>query len=325
MKLILQRLPQEPDKSFIVYHEKEPFLSSPWHYHPEYELLLILKSSGKRIIGDHIGYFQPGDLVLMGSQLPHVYDNDPSYLVGNPDLYAEAIVIQFLPDFLGSRFFDIPELQRLMEVLEKSAQGLWIKGLTHDLIAERMKAMLTMDGLQRLISLLIIFDILVKSDEYETLASRGFLKNFAFSESERFRKVIQYIMKHFTDDIPLSQIAAVASMTPSNFCSFFKNYYRLTFVEYLNQIRIGYACKLLGESKKNVSEIAYESGFRNMANFNRQFKKTKGVAPGDYRKSLSQKFQANAPSLAGIKRRTEFYELSQSSEVNETLDGASLV
>jgi AraC-like DNA-binding protein len=220
-----------------------------------------------------------------------VYDNDPLYLEGIPGLNAEAVVIQFLPDFLGKQFFSIPEMQRFMDFLEKSSQGLRIIGTTRKVIAERMKAMLKMDGIQRLISLLIIFDILSKTTDYETLASRGFMKNFEISASERFRKVIEYIMKNFTEDIPLSTIAEVAHMTPTNFCTFFKNYYRLTFVEYLNKIRIGYACKLLGEGNKNVSEIAYESGFRNLSNFNRQFKKAKEMSPGEYRQSLSQKFQ----------------------------------
>lgn len=303
MKLILQRLPQEPDKSFIVYLEKEPFFSSPWHYHPEFELTLILKSTGKRIIGDHIGYFQEGDLVLIGAHLPHVYDNDPIYFEANPGLSAESIVIQFLPDFLGKPFYNIPEVQRCMEFLKQSSQGLRITGATRKIIEKRMKAMLAMDGMERLVSLLAILDILSKSKEYEILASQGFMKNFEVSASERFRKVAEYIMQHFTDDITLCTIAEVANMTPSNFCTFFKNYYRLTFVEYLNKIRIGYACKLIGEGNKNVSEIAYESGFRNLSNFNRQFKKTKGMSPCQYRTSIFRNFRENARYTDSVTNR----------------------
>lgn len=289
MKLILQRLVQDSDKSFIVYHEKEPFFSSPWHYHPEYELVLIVKSTGKCIIGDHIEHFQEGDLFFMGIELPHVFDNDDSYL--NGDLEAEAIVVQFLPDFLGKQFLKAPEFQPLSAVLNKSARGMKISGITRHMIADKMKAMLEMDGLQRLTALMSVFDILSKTSEYELLASGGFIHNFEASSSERFRKVTNYIMKNFTDDIPLSSIAEVANMTPTNFCTFFKNFYRQTFVEYLNNIRIGYACKLLGEDGKNVSEIAYESGFKNISNFNRQFKKNKGVSPATYRKALSKKYQ----------------------------------
>jgi AraC-like DNA-binding protein len=291
MKLILQRLVQDPDKSFIVYHEKEPFFSSPWHYHPEYELLLILKSTGKCIIGDQIEHFKEGDLFVLGTELPHVFDNDASYMEGGQDLEAQGIVVQFLPDFLGKEFLQAPEFQALNEVLKKSARGMKISGITRHLIADKMNSMLDMDGLQRLTALLSIFDILSKTAEFELLASRGFISNFEASSSERFQKVTNYIMKNFTDDIPLSSIAEVANMTPTNFCTFFKNFYRQTFVEYLNNIRIGYACKLLGEDGKNISEIAYESGFKNISNFNRQFKKNKGVSPAAYRKSLSKKYQ----------------------------------
>lgn len=289
MKLILQRLVQEPDKSFIVYHEKEPFFSSPWHHHPEFELVLITKSTGKRIIGDHIGYFQEGDLVLIGSQLPHVYDNDPVYSAGISGLKAEAIVIQFLPDFLGDRFFKAPEFQPFRECLEKSARGLKISGPTGVQVADLMKAMLDMDGLQRLVSLLSIFHKLSRTTDFELLASPGFMNHFEVSASERVRKVTEYIMKNFTDEISLNTIADVANMTPTNFCTFFKKYYRETFVRYLNNIRIGYSCKLIGEDHKNISEIAYESGFKNISNFNRQFKRVKRIGPAEYRQSLSRK------------------------------------
>jgi len=291
MKLILQRLVQDPDKSFIVYHEKEPFFSCPWHYHPEYELVLITKSSGKRIIGDHIGYFQEGDLVFIGTQLPHVYDNDPLYAQNSSGLQAEAIVIHFLPEFLGNEFFKAPEFQRFSVFLEKANQGIKITGSTGIRIAKIMKDMINMDGLQRLVSLLSIYSLLSESTECELLASRGFMSNFEISASERVKKVTEYMMKNFTSDITLDVIADIASMTPTNFCTFFKKYYHQTFIKYLNSLRIGYACKLLGQLDKNISEIAYGSGFKNISNFNRQFKKMKGVSPAEYRQSLSRKFQ----------------------------------
>ncbi len=291
MKLILQRLVQAPDKSFIVYHEKEPFFSSPWHYHPEYELVLITKSTGKRIIGDHIGYFEEGDLVFIGSQLPHVYDNDPLYMTGVPGLNAEAIVIQFLPEFLGNVLSQAPELESFRHFLEKSSKGLQISGTTRARVASLMVAMVEMDGLQRLISLLSIFDQLANTIDYAPLASPGFLNNFDVSASDRVRKVTEYMMNNFTRDIPLTRIAEVASMTPTNFCTFFRKYYRETFVSYLNNIRVGYACKLLAQKDMNISEIGYRSGFKNTSNFNRQFKKLKKVTPAEYRQSLSVKFQ----------------------------------
>jgi AraC-like DNA-binding protein len=286
MKLILQRLVQDPDKSFIFFYEKEPFFSSPWHYHPEFELLLILKSSGRCTIGDHTEDFREGDLFFMGKELPHVFDNDPIYRKGKEGLQAEGIVIQFLPDLLGKDFLGAPEFKAFLRVLENSARGLKMSGIAKELISDKMRRMLNMNSLQRLTMLLSIFDILSKTTEYRLLASPDYVHSFESSSLERFRKITNYIMKNFTDEISLSAIAEVANITPTNFCTYFKQFYRQTFVEYLNNIRVGYACKLFGRYEKNISEIAFESGFKNISNFNRQFKKYKGLSPAKYRQSL---------------------------------------
>lgn len=293
MKLILQRLMQDSDESFIVYHEKEPFFSCPWHYHPEYELVLILKSTGKRIIGDHVGDFMEGDLVFIGSGLPHVYDNTTTdtYIEADTGLEAEALVVQFLPDLLGRKFLHLPEFKRLKKMLEKAQQGVCITGETRDKVAAQMVEMHQTKGMSRLIGLLSIFAILSKSTEYELLASPGFMHNFENSATERYRHITEYIMKNFSEEIPLATIADVANMTTTYFCTFFKNYYGQTFVEYLNNIRIGYACKLLGSTEKNIADIAMESGFNNISNFNRQFRKVKDITPAEYRRSLSVKLQ----------------------------------
>ena len=291
MKLILQRLVQDPDKSFIFFHEKEPFFSSPWHYHPEFELLLILKSSGKCTIGDHTEDFREGDLFFIGKELPHVFDNDPRYRTGKKGLHAEGIVIQFLPDLLGKDFLQAPEFKSFLKILENSARGLKMSGIAKELISDKMRRMLSMNGLQRLTMLLSIFDILSKTTEYKLLAKANYVHSLDPPSLERFIKITNYIMKNFTDEIPLSAIAEVANITPTNFCTYFKQFYRQTFVEYLNNIRIGHACKLFGKYDKNISEIAFESGFKNISNFNRQFKKYKGLSPAKYRQSLISTYQ----------------------------------
>ena len=143
-----------------------------------------------------------------------------------------------------------------------------------------------MKGLQRLATLLSIFDIMSTTTEYTLLASPKFVQNFQYESSDRFRKVTEYIMQNFNEDISLPEIASVASMGVTAFCNFFKEQFRVTFVEYLNTVRIGHACKLLAENERNVVEVAYECGFNNLANFNRQFKKIKNMTPTCYRKTL---------------------------------------
>lgn len=286
MKAVEYRLPKEFDKSFIVFRERGCFFPVPWHYHPEYELVLVTKSTGRRMVGDHIGYFNAGDLVLMGPMLPHVWVNDTKYINGNNKDAADAIVVQFVEDFLGEKFLQLPEIEAFKKVLNLSAYGLEIKGDTRDSINELMKRMLTANGLQRLSMLFAIFDLLSTTREYQLLASPAFISNTTLHESDRFNNITEYIMRNFDNEISLNEVASVANMATTTFCNFFKEHYRVTFMEYVTEIRIGHACKLLSDPNKNIVEAAYESGFNNLANFNRQFKKIKNMTPSAYRKML---------------------------------------
>lgn len=287
MKSIELGFPLEFDKSFVVFEEIGKFFPCPWHYHSEYELVLVLKSTGRRMVGDHIGYFNEGDLVFMGSLLPHVWKNDPVFTKGQADCLAEAIVIHFKDTFLGEKFFEIPEMEAFKGFLKKSNHGMVIKGKAKENINALMKRMPGMNGLQRLSTLISIFDILSGTTEYDLLASPGFVKNIHLQGSDRFNKINEYIMQNFDQEIALPEVASVANMAVTTFCNFFKEHYRVTFVEYLNTVRIGHACKLLAEKNQNIVEISYECGFNNLANFNRQFKKYKGMTPTHYRKTVN--------------------------------------
>ncbi len=284
MKAVEFNLPQEIDKSFIVFRETGDYFPAPWHYHSHYEFVLVTQSTGRRMVGDHIGHFDAGDLVFMGSMLPHVWINDATYLHKTADQQADATVIHFSDNFLGEEFMNIPEIEQFKKVLKIAERGMVIKGKTRSNIDTLMQAMHEMNGLQRLSALFSIFDMMSQTTEYELLASPSFIQNFPYASSHRFKRINEYILKNFNQDISLSQIAEVANMGVTSFCSFFRDQYRLTFVEYLTTVRIGHACKLLSEKNKSIIEIAYESGFNNLANFNRQFKKTKSMTPSDYRR-----------------------------------------
>ncbi len=287
MKAVEYRLPQEFDKSFIVFVEKGKFFPCPWHYHPEYELVLVTKSTGVRMVGDNVGYFDEGDLVFLGPVLPHLWINDPEYINGTADTLAEAIVIHFVDNFLGENFFEIPEMRPLKNFLLLSKHGMVIKGNTRERINALMKQMLHMNGIQRIAALFTKFDILCNSSDYDLLASPGYLKHSQLDCTNRFSNVTDYIMRNFDHDITLKDIASIANMAVTTFCNFFKEQYRVTFVEYLNIVRVGHACKFLSEREENVVTIAYKCGFNNLANFNRQFKKIKKMTPSEYRRTLN--------------------------------------
>ncbi len=222
----------------------------------------------------------------MGPKIPHVWINDDKYTKGLADTNADAIVIHFLDDFLGESFFQLPEMEHIKNFLDLSHHGIVINGKAKEKIGKMMKDMLEMNGIQRLASLIQIFDTLASNTAYELLASPGFVQDSHLRCSDRFSKVTEYILRNFNNEITLPEIAAVANMAVTTFCNFFKEQYRVTFIEYLNKVRIGYACKLLHEHKQNIVEIAYECGFNNLANFNRQFKKLKHMTPRDYRRAL---------------------------------------
>jgi len=287
MKAIEQRLPQDFDKSFVVFRETGKYFPCPWHFHPEYELVLVLRSTGRRMVGDHIGYFNEGDLVFMGAGIPHVWINDQEFFNGQVDYDADAIVIHFMDRFLGEQFLSIPEMENFKNILRLSSRGIVLYGETREKINALMKNMITMSGLKRLSALFDIFDLLANSTEYELLASPGFTQKIELKSTDRFGKVTEYIMRNFDKDITLPEAASIANMAVTTFCNFFRDHFRVTFVEYVNTIRVGYACKLLGDEDRNIVEIAYESGFKNLANFNRQFKRLKNMTPSEYRRTIS--------------------------------------
>lgn len=287
MKAIEMRLPRDFDKSFILFRETEKYFPTTLHYHPEYELVLIVSSTGRRMVGDHIGHFDADDLVFMGPKLPHVWMNDPQYLNGHADQQADAIVIQFVEEFLGEKFLSIPEMADFKKVLELSSQGMVIKGATRKKINSLMKGMVEMNGLQLLSALFMIFELLSNTSEYELLGSPGFVQTIQLQSPSRFTKVTEYIMCNFDRNITLSEVASNSNMAITTFCNFFKANYRVSFINYVNIVRIGYACKLLNDSDKNIVEVAYECGYNCLANFNRQFKKLKKMTPTEYRRTLN--------------------------------------
>lgn len=288
MKPIIERLKKEAKASFVLQKDVFPFYPTPWHYHPEYELVLVLKSRGKKIIGDHISDFSDGDLTFMGPYLPHAYQNDQVYYEGNPELTAEAIVIHFSENFLGEYFFNISEMEPIHILFEESVTGFAITGKARRLVAEKMEKMLQIKGPQKIIELLTILHIIAETNEKKKLAKPGFIDNYRMSGSEKITKVCDYIMKNFTKDISLQEVAKIANMSQNSFCHFFKQRTRKTFINFLNEVRIGYACKLLSNGQYNISEICYMSGFHNLSNFNRQFKKTVQKTPLEYKKELNK-------------------------------------
>lgn len=276
MKAVFEQLNTEQSSSFILRQFDVPKFDAPFHFHPEYELTLILKGEGQRYVGQQVSEFFAGDLVFLGSNLPHCWINQPIENVS-------AIVIQFGELFLGKGIVDLPEMQKVKVFLEKSKSGFEIIGKTREILTEKIVALQHKTALQKIAGLLEIFDILSNSTEITTIDDFFFEHQYNQSETARFQKVFSYLIENFKEEITLEQIANIADLSPTSFCRYFKNITNKTFVEVLIEFRLQYACQLLNKTDLPIQQIAFQSGFGDIPYFNKLFKKHKKLTPKEWR------------------------------------------
>lgn len=279
MQAILEKISHDRNHSFSLFEYQDRRFDCPFHHHPEIELNLILGSSGHRYVGDHIGRFSPGDLVLMGPDLPHMYINDATF-----SGRAHSIFLQFLPECLGPNFFQLGELRCIRRLFERAHVGLSFHGRTREKVAPLLVRFAGLNGLERVMAFLDIFDILAKSKEFRVLASPAYSPSLALYQGERINRVCALISKKFREGISQAEAARTAGMSPPSFSRFFRRATNRTFRAFLNEVRIGHASHLLLETDRTVAEICYESGFGNLSNFNRQFLKLRKISPRAYRR-----------------------------------------
>ncbi len=285
MKVAKVRLFQEPHKSFIYYRENNPF--TLWHHHPEYELCLITKGRGKRMVGDNIDRFENNDLVFIGSYTPHECLCDPEYF-SPTGFQGEGIVIQFVYDFLGDKFFQVSENSNLNKFILGSTRGYAFFGQSKRRIISLMLKMEEMNDCEKLYALLSIFKIFATTREFDVLSSPAFSEPFWQDETGKMQKALKYILQNFQKNVKIKDLLEITNMSNTSFYAAFKQTYRMAFKDYLLNTRVGYACKLLTDASQNISGIAYDSGFGNISNFNRQFKKIKGITPSQYQEQIKK-------------------------------------
>lgn len=284
LPLFLKKNTRSFEQSFYIGKFSVNHTYDIWHNHSELEFLHVLNGSGTRFIGDSIESFSSGDLVLVGSNLPHVWRSDKIYYEGVPEIQAELILTQFTKDFAGKDFFSLPEMISVQELLEDSNQGLQILGKTRENVSERLVKLVAMDGGEKLLEFIQILNYISKTKEYRKLSSIGFVDSYQSKGSNRINKVHDFIMNNFMEDITLKEAADIANMNETAFCRYFKTTTLKTFTQFLNEVRIGYACRLLLHEDLNISGIGYECGFKNISYFNRVFKNSLGITPQQYQR-----------------------------------------
>jgi AraC-like DNA-binding protein len=268
-----------------VKREIVPYMDYPWHYHPEFEIIFVEKSYGIRLMGNHVGNFSDGDLMFISPNLPHVWKNDDDFYQGNNELLVDVYVIQFREDSLGEGFFDLPEFAQIKKLFKQGQQGLLIKGQECKEIAGLIKDVYKSSGMERLILFLRTLDIIANLTDYELLSGLGFTNSITSAETERINKVMDFLMDNYTREIKLEEIAGLINLNKSSFCRYFRSRTHKTCSQFINEIRIAHACKLLINKDMTISEICYETGYNNISHFNRQFKLITGLTAREYAKN----------------------------------------
>ena len=284
MKTLIKKTLESPLQSFVVKELKEPHFDPNWHFHPHYQLFTVVEGTGTRFIGDDIRPFSVGDTVFLGPNMPHLWRSDRAYFEKDSGLKTQGIVVYFTADFLGKDFFEKPEMYALKHLFETGERGLDIQGKMRQLVKKELKELTLTSGFDSILKLLSLLQKLAQSNDYQYITSIGYENTHKLSETERMRLVHEYVLKHYKEKISLSAVASLANMTGAAFCRYFKNRTNKTFSEFVSEIRIGHACKLLLEDKVSIAQICYESGFNTVSNFNNQFKMLKGKSPKQYQK-----------------------------------------
>ena len=278
----LEKVFSNYDSSIAVKREITHYMDYPLHYHPEFEIIYVEKSYGIRLMGNHIGNFCDGDLMFISPNLPHVWKNDNDFYLNNENLFVDVYVIHFREDALKSGFFDLPELEHIKKLFLTGQQGMFINGIHKQKIVELIKNVYGSIGFDRLAFFLKTLDTIAKSDDYELLSNQGFTNSLSNADSERINKVMNFLMNNYNREIELDEIASLVNLNKSSFCRYFKYRTHKTCSQFLNEIRVAHACKLLVNSNKTISEICYEIGYNNISHFNRQFKLITGLTAGAY-------------------------------------------
>ena len=272
------------DRQFRVKHVDKSYLDSHFHFHDACEMVLIEEGYGKRIVGDHVDDFEENDLVLMGPNLPHIWQNDNIFFQQHRHLRVKATVLYFAPAMVLNLVTGMEAEQQITELITKAGRGMRIKGDTHQQLLTQIKAVTVAEGLKKISLFLEMIDLLSHSADYDYLASDSYKNAFTTKDAGRFNDVYQHMITHFHREITLDEIAGVARMSSTAFCRYFKTRTQKSFVQFLQEIRISHACKLLRQSEYSILEIAFESGYNNLVNFNKCFRNITTMSPSDYRK-----------------------------------------
>ena len=282
------------NESFFIGIFQDNLDTCTWHYHNNYEISFITEGSGKRIVGDSIEEFQPGDLVFIGLNLPHTWiaDKEPR-AISNRTL--EMVFLQFTTDVLVPQLTALPEFTHVKRALEMSERGIQIVGNTLNEVSEIMLQLPYLKSFDRMLHFFRLMDIIGRSDSNIPLVSEEYMRKSFRTGNKRIAMIHEFLMKNYREEIDLKQIAELVSMAEGSLCRFFKESMGMTLFEYLNRIKVEFASQLLMDPDLSILEVCYDSGYNNLSHFNKQFLKVTGLTPSRYRKRFEGVGDAHKP------------------------------
>ena len=280
---VLESVSPDVGRSFtcLKYHRDENIKSNFWHYHPEIELIFVHKGSGKRQIGSNISYFTDGDLILIGSNLPHCG-------MTNENTKNEyEVVIQFSKEFLGQDFWKAVEMNRISALLEKAKSGIVFGEDFKKALKPKIDALTESHSLTKLLLLIEVLDQMSLTQDYKILNASKYYLQTQKEDNDRINVIFNYVKDHFKEQITLETVAELSNMTVPSFCRYFKKITNKTFTQFVNEYRITHSLKLLAEQPMSITEVCFDSGFNNFSYFNKTFKEHTQKSPSQYRKEFS--------------------------------------
>jgi AraC-like DNA-binding protein len=279
-----------PGESFTAWSHGYPFHTVRWHFHPEYELHLIAATRGRSFVGDFIGEFEPGNLVLTGPNLPHNWVSD---IPKGTSVPLRCRIIQFTEEFIGDAMRVLPELSSLASVLERSRRGVLFGNTTARAVAPLMEEIMKAHGVRRIELFMLIFGALSRCTDSRTLASASYLPDPSGYMSAGINKALAFIRKHLIQPFSEADLAAIAGQSQSTFSRAFRRHTGMSLVQYVKRLRINLACQILmSDEQAQITTICFEVGYNNLSNFNRQFLAEKGMTPSEFRRLLGENINA---------------------------------
>jgi AraC-like DNA-binding protein len=282
MKVIPFNIPRGPNESFRVQADEGPHLYNHLHQHPEIQITLIREGTGILVAGNYIGRFQPGDVFVIGSGQPHVFRNDKEFF--SKQLHASALSVYFDQFTLGQSFWQIEETKTFRDFFAQSLGGYKITGRAMTEIQEAMEGIAQSRFFDKIIGFLQIIKALHRQEDLQQLTSHAHVRKAGVNNRARMKEVMDFTLREHHRNISLKEVANIAHLTPEAFCKYFKTHTQKTYINFLNEVRVNNACRCLLEGSESVSSVCYKTGFSNLANFNRVFKKFTGLTPREYRK-----------------------------------------